>query len=341
MPLRDTRRDSGSRFRQEPVGGRGIDLNTSPELVAPGTLAVCRHARTTTRAVAKRAGAKKISLFTGGSYSIEFGDDAKYGKVTSAAQLRLPKGGFVVRFHFTAERPDTGKTAFLWSNRQNGQTYGVIWPTISDAGVFKMMVRWSSGTTTTLTTAALTNGGTYHGLLVYNSHAGTLTIYLNGASAASASPGSGLQPNQTTGIDWYFGAEWDPATPGVTADTHFDGLLDDIGIFALRGQDVTVGSPSLLDVLLATTFQTWPLPADPRMLAHYDFDDGSGTTVKDRTRYKNHMVLTGSPTFGAEVALKASPVNLIGVFERPDASRENIIAVGGTAYHETTKGATP
>lgn len=338
MPLRSSRRDSGTRFRLEPPG-RGIDLRTSAALVAPGTLRACENARTTKRGIEKRLGAAKVSSVAPSNKGIVFGDDAKYGAIPTKPQLILPAGSFALFFSFTADRPASGKTAYLWSNHVSGAAYGVVWATLSDAGVLALSMRTSAGSTITAATAALSNGVTRHGLLVFDAPSGTFTVYLDGERAAQAtSIAAGTKPLQTA-LGWYFGVLWDPGGPGVVADTHFDGTLDGWTLLRLTGQRVADGDPTLLSILLAMSLQQWPNPADPRVVACYDFDEGSGTTAHDRSDYKNDMTLTGAVSWVTGIVCRAAPCNFIGTIERPDTSRDNLWMQGGTLYHENLRGA--
>jgi len=171
---------------------------------------------------------------------------------------------------------------------------------------------------------------------------GTFTLYVDGA--VSGTPVSGLaadtQPIQSAATDWYFGVEWDPSTPGVTAGTHFDGELDGWMLMALRGQRISEGNPTMLSVLLDHSFAQWPLPQDPRVLACYDFDDGAGAVAKDRSRFRNDMTLVGSPTWAAGTAYRAANGNLLKVVQRPSDERLNLFGSAGDLYYEVQRGRT-
>ncbi len=194
----------------------------------------------------------------------------------------------------------------------------------------------SAVTATTLSTAALTDGSTQHGLLVYDDAAGTLTLYLNGTVAAAATPGTGLQPLQTP-VDWYFGVEYDPSAVGVTANTHFDGKVDAFTLFGFGGVAITSGTPSLLGTLRAHTFREWPNPKEPMVLAHYGFNEASGTVAYDRSDGKNHGLYVGASTSTASVALAYPVGNFVGTFQRANGARTNLVAAGGQLFYEPVR----
>lgn len=347
MPSRSTRQDTDRSVRiglapdgTGGLGALGLDLLPREGMISPFALTRAERVRLHTLALTRALGPKRIYVPADNTGSRLFAADTKYAKVTAAAQLLVPKGSWGVHWSFTAVRPAAGKTAYLNSNRQNGQAYGVVWATLSDAGLLSVNARWASGTTTTLTTTALTAGAAYHAWLLYDDALGTLTLYVASASvvaSVTSSPGTGLQLNQTAAIDWYFGVEWDPATVGVTADTHFDGLLDAFQLRTFRGAQLSAGNPSLLATLKSHIFRQWPNPAEPGVLAQYDFDEASGTTLYDRSRYKNHGTYTGASTASAAVALSRPVGNYVGIFQKANGSRVNLALAGGRLSYETVR----
>jgi len=326
-----------------PLAVLGLDRRSTPEAIPEDAFATLEQARLDRSSIRRRDGAEKIEEFSHVTGSITFGADSKYGKVTAASPnpLLLPVGSWAVRFSCVATRPSAGQTAYLWSNRVNGQTYGALWATLSDAGVLTASFRTAAGATVTATSGTISAGATVHGWLVFDAIAGTFTIYVNGAS--SGTPATGISATTQvlqTALDWYFGVEYDPAAVGVTANTHFDGALDAWMLKSFAGVRLTEGSPTLLSVLLANGYQEWPAPFDDTVRAYYDFNEGSGTTAKDRSRYKRHMTLTGGPSWTSALCPRSAHVNLIGQHKAADGERTNLVVAGGRAFYEIVRGGT-
>jgi len=319
------------------VGSLGLDLQTLPQDLPEFALARADRVRVQRGALERAPGPKRLAVLTNNTASRTFGADTKYMKVPAHARLLIPKGGFSVRVSVTAVR--SAADGYILSNRQPSQTYGVVWFTLNSAGLLKANVRWASGTTTTLTTSALADGSEQHALLVYDDLAGTLTLYLDGDSAATATPGTGLQPAQTAAIDWYFGVEWNPSAgpAAVVANTHFDGKVDAFTLCAFRGIQITAGSPSLLDTLRKHTFREWPNPALPMVLAHYSFSEATGSVAYDRSAGKNHGTYVGASTSTDPVAISRPVGNFAGTFQRANGARTNLVAAGGQLFYETVR----
>jgi hypothetical protein len=317
----------------------GVDLFLDATALPPDVLSRSENIDLQRGPAARRAGAVKVARLAvqGTNGASRLFTDTAYGKVAANSALLIPKGGFFVMTHFIAVRG--AGTTFINSNRQPSQTYGVVWFTLSSAGVFKANVRWASGSTTILTTAALTNSSTQHALLVYDDVLGTLTLYLNGVVAATDTPGAGLQPAQTAAIDWYFGVEWNPSAgpAAVTAGSAFLGDIDGFALGTLRGLRPSSGSTTFVEKLRRWSVDVWPTPQADFILAHYDFDEASGTTIYDRSRRKNHGTYVGAPAVSTPVAQLSAPVHHIGRIVRPDGTF-NLVGCWGSLLYQTIGG---
>ena len=315
---------------------RGVDLWTHATALPPNVFSRSENIDLQRGPASRRAGAVKVAQLavqgTNGNSRL-FGADTKYMVVTANAALLIPKGGFFLLSHFLVIA-GVG-TTFLLANRQSGQTYGVVWLTMSAARELSANVRWTNNTTTTLTTAALTNGSTQHLFLVYDDVAGTLTLYLNGASAASASPGAGLQPHQAA-VDWHVGVEWDPGAgpPAVVAGTAYLGDIDGFTLGSLQGLRPSSGDVTFVETVRRASANVWPTPQADFIRAHYDFDEASGTVAYDRSRNKNHGTYVGTPTVSTPLAQLSAPCHHIGRILRPDGEWALVGSFGGLHYQK-------
>ncbi len=346
MPRGQTRDGTGEFFTFYPVGADGLDYFSNSALASPGSLVRGENIRLADGALSRRLGPLRVyRVSTDPNNSKTFGADTKYGTITAATQLQIPAGGFAVRVSFTAVRPSAGNTGYILSSRVNGQTYHVLSITLDENGLCSVTWRKnSSAADVTVTTSAITANAAAHLLAVYDADAGTFTVYINGD--ASGTPVSGLgtseKPIAGAGTNWHFGVHYNPATPGVVANTHFDGKIDAFALFTLAGTRPGEGSSvSLASVLRKHSLRQWPNPEMGCVLACYDFDDSSLTVLTDRSRYKNHGTMTGTPTHSAAVTTKGTiPGNYAGVYETPAGKRSNIVAFFGNLYHEVIQGST-
>lgn len=333
-------------FRFVPIGLRGLDVNTAPIMLPPDRVADSWNMRSSDGLWRRRRGAKRLAILHdpgSDNGSKVFGADTKYGRIVTNSELLIPKGGFAVRWFFRAVRPASGKTAYIVSNRQTGVAYGVVWLTLSDAGVPTASVRWATGTTSSIAGTALSAGADTALLLIYDPELGTLTLYKDGDVMGTpvTSLGSDAQPSQAA-VDWYVGVEFNPSTPGVTADTHFDGAVDAFTGLTLRGKSLTNGSAPLLDVLLKWSLQDWTNPQSSMVLWHYGFDEASGAVMTDSSRHKNHGVYTSggdAPSNTSAVALPCMGANFVGTIRSGlTGRRTNVVAAGGQLFSEVIRG---
>lgn len=312
---------------------RGVDLWHRPTALPPNVLSRSENTDFQRGEAERRAGAVKVAQLavqgTNGA-SRTFGADTKYAKVSANSALLIPIGGFFALWHFVATRG--ASTGWLFSSRQTGQTYGVLWAWLTTGGLLEVFVRWTNNSTTTLTTAALADGSTQHAFLIYDDVLGTLKLYLNGDVAASETPGASLQPNQTAGIDWYFGVEWNPSTPGVSANTHFDGRFDGFTLGTLRGLRPASGDVTFQETARRLSACVWPTPQMDCILAHYDMDEASGTVMYDRSNRKNHGVYVGGPSVSLPVAQLSAPCHHIGRIVRADGTFNQVGSWGSLFY---------
>lgn len=337
---------------QKPVGGDGLILTAAPAMLPPGAWRISRNAVTDAGTYARRAGDVKVSRLTDAADTHGakvFGATAKYA--TMPIPL-IPKGGFAVKFHHTATRDATLR--WLWDSAQSfNYATRVIWADLTAAGVFEINVKWSDGTTSSITTAALVNGSELHGLLVYNPKAGTLTLYINGDVAGAPITGlsAELQPYQSVAYPWYLACTFNP-TVGVQANTGVVGALDAFTIFSFKGieditdSDSTVEPPrkSLLTELRERNYQDWPNPADPMVLVHYGMDEAVAGTgpLYDSSDAQRHGTYFGAPTNAAGVARRAQNGQFLGTTKRTNVGDTedgilNVAIAGGQTYYETIR----
>lgn len=343
MPARNSRRESDKVVRISPakdgsggLGSMGVDLFTEEGQLSDFALRQGDRVRSESGALVRAPGSKRLAVLTNSTASRTFGTDAKYATFTPSL---IPTGGFVIGVHFTATRAESplGNTYYVVGSRPNGQTFHVFKITNADNGDVVVSWRTSGGATHSIT-VTVTDLLACHLIAVYDAVAGTFTCYLNGVSSGTPITGlaSTLQPVQTAGVVWTFGVEKETSV-AVTAGSAFPNAIDGMTIFTLRGVNPSSGDPSLLDTLKKHTFRAWPNPAMPMVLAHYDMDEASGTTMYDRSRYKNHGTYVGTPSVTAAVALSFPVGNYAGTFQTATGSRTNLFAAGGALFSQVVR----
>jgi len=176
-----------------------------------------------------------------------------------------------------------------------------------------------------------------HLLAVYDAVAGTFTCYLNGAVSGTPITGlsSALQPVQTAGVVWTFGVEKETSA-AVTANSAFPEKIDGMTIFTLRGSRPASGTYTLAALLKKHSARAWPNPRMDSVLAHYDMDEASGTTMYDRSDNKNHGTYVGTPSITAAVALTSMPTNHIGTAGLGSGTQYNVVGNFGRLFYERT-----
>ena len=338
MPRADTRDVSYDVLSILPIGLGGLDLFTDATLVPPSALIRSENIRLARGTADRRGGDYKLSKASSTGGGLTFASTSNYALLPTATQLLLPLGGFAFRLSFTATRPSSGNTAYLVSSRPTAQTYHVLKVTLSDAGVATVTWRDTGGTDRTVATSAITADAVTHLLAVYDAPAGTFTVYVNGVSSGTPLTGlsTTLQPIQTAGVAWAFGVEKETGN-AVTANTQFSGRMNAATLFSLRGMRPSGGTTTLVSVLRKHTFRTWPCPQMDGILFHYDFD--SASTFYDRSSYKNHGTIAGSPTLGAEVAYAGPVGQALHTIQSPTGQRTNVFMASGAVQYEILKGA--
>ena len=324
-----------------PFGVGGLDEFTHESLLPLGRLRRADNVRIATGALERRKGAKKLWAFSDPNNSKTFGTDAKYASIAAATHLETLNAGFALMLHFKADRA-VGSLAFILSSRVNAQAYHVLSVNINSGGLLKVAFEKSSGGTATVTTTALTSGQPSHVLALFDPVGGTFTVYVNGA--ANGTPVTGLTiadgPIAGAGTAWHIGAEYNPATAGVVATTHFDGAIQGVTLLSLRGMRPASGTTTLVDTLIRHSARLWPAPQAPNCLMNYDFAHSSTTVLYDSSRYKNDGTLTGTPSNTTEIATGSIPSNYVGYLELPNSRGDNVIASNGRLYYEKIFAAT-
>lgn len=347
-----TRERSGTSIEVPDVGSNGLDLNTDPTMLAPGKTRQARNVTKTQGPLARRMGDAKVSFLTDQNSahgSKFFGADTKYAVFTPPL---IGKGGFWVPFHFTAVRPVSGVRTLWssWVSHAEFNSIGVVWATLASTGNFTVFVNWDGGSpiATAITASALTTDAAYHAIIVYDDKAGTLTLYLNGASAGTpVAVGSGLQPRQDAGVNWYVGVSYDPGV-GVSANSGFQGSLDAFGCHTLAGadltdEDTTAVPPraSILANILRWNWQDCPCPFADDVLFHYGMDEAAAGTgsMYDSSERQNHGTYFGSPTNAPRVAIRAQNTNFLGTTRLAAVGSlqngtVNVAIAGGDHYYQ-------
>lgn len=118
-----------------------------------------------------------------------------------------------------------------------------------------------------------------HFVVTYNSATTTVTLYLNGVSVNSSATFTTVGNTQNNAI-----------RIAPSANTRFDGALDDIRIF---NSTLTSG-----EVTALYGYREGSLTASA-LVAHWRFDEGSGSSVSDTSSNSNTGTITGSPTWVA------------------------------------------
>lgn len=343
MPARTTRRDSWESATLSPPGKGGVDLFTNAAALPDLVLARAENIRLARNVASRRKGAAKVAQIVSTGASKTFGTDGRYALIPAASHLVIPAGGFALRVSFTAVRPSAGNTAYIVSSRPPSQSYHHLRVILSDAGVCTVSWYDSAGNTRSVATSALTADATTHLLAVYDPDAGTFTVYINGASNGTPLTGlaSTLKPATEATVVWAIGVEKETSA-AVTADTHFDGKVDGLTLFTLRGVNAstTNGTRTFVRTLIDWSRQQWPNPEMDCVLFNYDMDEASLTTLYDSSRFQNHAAVTGTITSTAEVAFLAAPGNGVHRFEAFDGETWNVVEQGGTFAYEKIRAGT-
>lgn len=332
---RSTRQFADREIRQEP--GRGfLDLNAHETVRDDLAFVRSDNTRLDTFVLRPRLGLRKVHVetdpaATNGSWALG-SDHTTYAVASSASHLLVPEGGFAFHHSFVADRE--ANTAYVLSTRISGaKNYGPITITLSSSGVVTSEWRDASETAHSIASSAVSDGATVHLLLVYDAKAGTFTQYINGAANGTPETGlaSTLKPAQDA-VDWWFGANNDGSSSAVST-TGFQGRNDSTYLLSFRGIDPS----DLVTRLRKSTWKEWTNPDSAMVLMHYDWNESSGTTVTDRSRFKNDMAITGSPASEAGLVFPADNGNFIDTLQNANGGRINTAVLGGRVLYETIR----
>lgn len=316
------------------IGSSGVDLITKDGSLVQTALRRADRVRIGDGGLTRALGPKRLKVFAPAAFSRTFADVAKYGTIPAAAQLRLAYGGFGVHFSITALRG--GATGQILHGQDGADGTPPFDFSLSSAGVLTTAVNWDGGGSASVSSAVLTDASVQHGWFIHDAVLGTVTLYLNGSSVGTpvTGLGTGKRPLQTASMAWLVGAKKSAA---AVVTLPFMGKIDALQVQVFGGLQIASGNPSLLSTLLAHSLRQWPNPREPRVVAQYDFDEASGTVMKDRSRFANHGTYTGAPTASAAVAWSFPVGNLCSAFEGADGSRKNTFGSGGALFYETTR----
>lgn len=335
---RSTRQFADREIRQEP--GRGfLDLNAHETVREDLAFVRADNTRLDTFVLRPRLGLRKVHVetdpaATNGSWALG-SDHTTYMKVTTAAHLIVPEGGFAFHHSFKADRE--ANTAYVLSTRISGaKNYGPITITLSSSGVVTSEWRDASETAHSIASSAVSDGAIVHLLLVYDAAAGTFTQYINGASNGTAETGlaSNLKPAQDA-VDWWFGANHD-GTGTAVSTTGFNGRNDSTYLLSFRGVDPS----GLVTRLRKSTWKEWTNPDSAMVLMHYDWNESSGTSVVDHSRFKNDGAITNGLSNAASEAglvFAGDNGNFIDTLQGASGGRTNAVVLGGRVLYETVR----
>lgn len=340
MARRRTRRKSEVRPFSIIPGAGGLNRETNEALLPPSALRTAEHVRLSDGSLRRRPGSYRLATLGSTLTCAEF-STGDYGVVTAAASMLIPIGGFAVHLTFKATRPSGGNTAYLFDSRASaGKDYGWLRVTLSDAGVSTWEWRKESDeSAVSISSTAHAADATVHGLLVFDAPAGTTRLYINGAEDGTAVTGisSTEQPMQDS-VDWWFGAGHD-GSGTLVANRQFEGSLDAWWVLAFRGTSPSEGSNTLLSQLLRYGAHEWPNPRGAMVVSCFDMNDASGTAEADRSRHGNDIAWTGPPTKSAALARKFTLGQHLGVLQRPNGERMNVMGWAGRAAWEAVRAA--
>lgn len=332
---RSTRNFADRDIRIEP--GRGhLDLNAHETVRDDLALTRSDNCRMDTFVLRPRLGMRKVHVETdpaetNGSWALG-SDHTTHAIATFASNMLIPEGGFAIHHSFVADRE--ASTAYVLSSRHSaGKDYGPITITLSSAGAITAEWRDSSETAHSITSSTVSDGATVHLWLIFDAVAGTTTLYLDGASSGTALTGlsSTLKPMQDS-LDWWFGANHNGSGSAVSG-TGFNGRNDSTYVLAFRGLDPS----SLVTRLRKNCWKEWTNPDSSMVLMHYDWNESSGTTVTDRSRFKSDMTMNGSPSSEAGLVYAADCGQFIDTLHDAGGGKTNVVVLGGRVLSEQVR----
>lgn len=332
--------DEGEVLTLSPIGSGGVDVMSDPSMLPPDVLSRCENVYLQRLVAERRSGALKLSQL---SAPASQGKSRTFAATTKYATFTPPlitAGGWAALLHFIAHR--TANTSWIVGARPSGQTFHVLKVTLSSAGAIVVTWRDSGGSDRTVTCTAVADDTTVHLLAIYDAVAGTFTVYVNGASSGTPLTGlsATLKPDQTAGVVWTFGVEKETGS-AVTANSNFDGAHDGMTLFTLRGERAasTFGATTLAETLRRNSARCWPAPQAPFVLAHWDMDEASGTTMKDHSGAATpaNGTYVGTPSITDPVALLSAPTNLIAHVNVPSGAWNVAVSFGNLFYEKVAQ----
>ena len=155
---------------------------------------------------------------------------------------------------------------------------------------------WAGSSVSTNTASAITDNNWHHVLVTSSGASGTLTVYLDGSSLATASLGSvsATAPNQDLAIGG--------RVISGSVNSPIDGKLDEVAIWdvALSSADATAiynsGTPNNLKV--SGSYDT---DRSGDLQGYWRFEENTGTSIADTSGNGNTATLTNGPTFNTDV----------------------------------------
>ena len=344
MPRRQTRGVSHVTTRLEPGTGR-LDKRLNETVRPDDALVESDNQRMDDLTVSRRKGMARVTVLethpdTNGSWTLGT-DHTTFGTITAASQMQIPEGGFALHVACTAARPSSG-TAYLLNAPISAATLaGPVDITLATNGAFTFTWRKASDSSAvSITSATVADGSIASFLLHFDANAGTSRLYKDGDETGTAVTSiTATEKIMQNSVNWYAGARGNTTGTPETG-TGFTGRMDSLYLMSFRGTKESAGDPSILDELRKIIFQEHPNPASGMMAFCYDLNEASGTTVTDRSRYKNNMTLAGSPSSTTACSYPAQNTNVVQIVQAANGKRSNVWARGGDLYYEIVREAT-
>ena len=334
-PTRSAFQDAADVLVLRPPAPGGVDLFTHAASLPPGFARQLENVRLARSVLERRPGDVKVYRASNPCGSKTFGTTGRYATIPAAAQLLLAYGGFALHFSVLATR--AAAACQLLHGQDGTDSDPPFDVSLSTGGVLTAKVNWDGGGSASVSSAALTDGSTQHGLFVYDAPSGTVTLYLNGSSVGTpvSALGSAKRPVQTANMAWLVAAK---KTAAAVVSLPFAGAIDSLTLFSLAGARPASGTTTLLATLLRHSRHQWSDPLADNVIFNYDLDV-AGAVMRDTSVHANHATVTGTPTDSAEVALASIQCNFVGGFDANDGSRVNVFVSAGRLFYETVRSA--
>ncbi len=343
MARTPTRTDNDRRVRLIPGLGH-LDKRSHETIRADNAFVELENARMDDLTLSRRKGKKRVTIIAdptaaNGSWTLGT-DHTTYAKASAATQLLIPAGGFALHASFTMVRPSSGTTSILSTPVTAGTLGGPFSIEMKADGATRWVWRKSSDSSeVAITSATHAEGTKMNGLFVFDPENGTTRLYMLGDEEGTAVTGIAAteKPIQTS-VAYYWGTQGTtPTAATVTSGSGFTGRLDNLSLRSLQGTRVADGDPTLLSSLRRINWQELTNPGGAGVRFYYDFNETTGATIYDWSRFKNHMAITGSASSTTANSHQAENGNLVFTLQAGAGKLTNVIIKGGDLFYEVIK----